>query len=685
MPNPIQRLGLWLAGKSRATGETLERNRLNRPYRPTYELTNRDALREGYVASGLVYACVRLISNTAASVPLLTYTRNGDDWEPAPDHPMQALLDTPNARLTRRRMLTRAVQHLMLTGNAIWTKVRVPKSGPPTALWPINPDQIRPVPDAKDLVSHYELRVDGTPYRIEARDVVHMLLDSPESPWWGIGPLQAAMLDVQLYRGNKGWNLRTVERGAVTPGVLEVPENLSIEQFQTIRKQLDQRAFGHEDAGRELILGSGMKYTRMALTGEELGFLESMRFGREEISMIFGVPAPLLTPENATLANVEAYDRQYWQNTIVPLNAGLADVLTQSLVPDFGARVEDLIIAFDYSQVPAMQDSLTDQSEVAERLIRAGFTPEGVNRLLDLGFADDEVKVTPDPSAFAFAQPRDPEGEPREDRARARPRGRKDALADAWKARDDERAAWEVEVAKRITRLFQAERDAVVRAYRAAPSVETANAAVTQNEPAWRATLEAALVAASEHFARLQYDTLAPKAHKAFDPTLLAIEWASTHAARHVTAIADTTRDMLRDIITEGLTPDADGFQRTIDQIARDIADTYDTWMFTGDTPDLTIMERSYMIARTELGAATNVGHQQGAEQAAQEYGLDLEKVWASSLDERVRATHAIHGETAPMDGLFSNGLRYPGDPDGAAEEVINCRCTVVHRVRRPS
>src|SRR5690606_13708271 len=170
-----------------------------------------------------------------------------------------------------------------------------------------------------------------------------------------------------------------------------------IDQYRAIREQVDARSFTEDDAGRDLILGSGMKYHRMSLTGEEIGFLESMRFGREEIAMIFGVPPAMLTPDNATLANVEAYNKQFWETLVQPLNLGIADILTQALAPDFTRRPDELRVEHDYSQVPAMQESLDDQSQVAERLVRTGFTVAGVNRVLDLGFEDDEMDDQPAP------------------------------------------------------------------------------------------------------------------------------------------------------------------------------------------------------------------------------------------------------------------------------------------------
>ena len=193
-------------------------------------------------------------------------------------------------------------------------------------------------------------------------------------------------------------------------------------------------------------------------------------------------------------------------------------------------------------------------------------------------------------------------------------------------------------------------------------------------------------VAAGRHFAERAYSRLAPKAVKAFDPQVIAVEWAERMAAAKVVGITDTTIEALRAIIAAGLTPGPDGFRRTTDEIARELGDTYDSWQFKPGATDLadTIESRAYRIARTELGMAMNTGHDEGARQVSQEFDLVLEKGWASARDGRVRASHAeIHGMFVGMDEAFPNGLMYPGDPNGSAEEVINCRCVLVHQVAR--
>lgn len=82
--------------------------------------------------------------------------------------------------------------------------------------------------------------------------------------------------------------------------------------------------------------------------------------------------------------------------------------------------------------------------------------------------------------------------------------------------------------------------------------------------------------------------------------------------------------------------------------------------------------------ARTAITSAHSLGKLKGYERAAG-MGIDVKKQWLAALDSRTRGSHRhLDGETVKLDEEFSNGLKYPGDPDGPASEVYNCRCTLV-------
>ena len=93
-------------------------------------------------------------------------------------------------------------------------------------------------------------------------------------------------------------------------------------------------------------------------------------------------------------------------------------------------------------------------------------------------------------------------------------------------------------------------------------------------------------------------------------------------------------------------------------------------------------LSRVKTIVRTE-GHRIQQASTRDAQRATKKKGADVLKQWDAALDGRTRPSHAaIDGEIREIEEAFSNGLMYPGDPSGAAAEVINCRCTSNTRAR---
>ena len=113
----------------------------------------------------------------------------------------------------------------------------------------------------------------------------------------------------------------------------------------------------------------------------------------------------------------------------------------------------------------------------------------------------------------------------------------------------------------------------------------------------------------------------------------------------------------------------------------------------------ITTMSRDSAIrtARTAVTGAQNAGRMDSYA-AAEKMGIKLKKEWLATLDARTRHSHAmLDGEQVAQDKKFSNGCRFPGDPQGPSWEIYNCRCTMIaavegvdtstaqRRVRNPS
>lgn len=147
------------------------------------------------------------------------------------------------------------------------------------------------------------------------------------------------------------------------------------------------------------------------------------------------------------------------------------------------------------------------------------------------------------------------------------------------------------------------------------------------------------------------------------DPNEMAAKFLEEYATDKVTGIMETTLDQISSVLNDGFKA-----EKPIGEISKDVSDKF-AEIDTG---------RAHTIARTETLTAVSAGREAKRQGFAKEFpDQKLMKMWVSAQDDRVRDSHAeLDGTSVGADEEFANGLKYPRDPSGPAEEVINCRCT---------
>lgn len=147
------------------------------------------------------------------------------------------------------------------------------------------------------------------------------------------------------------------------------------------------------------------------------------------------------------------------------------------------------------------------------------------------------------------------------------------------------------------------------------------------------------------------------------DPAEAAKKFLDEYAGDKITGIMQTTMDQVHTVLSEGFSAG-----KSIGDISKSISDKF-TEIDTG---------RAHTIARTETLTAVSAGREQKRVEFKKQFPeTKLMKMWVSAQDDRVRDSHAdLDGKSVGADEAFDNGLMYPRDPSGDAEEVINCRCT---------
>ncbi len=265
-----------------------------------------------------VYACVKVLAETIASLPLLVYRRLDDGGKRrAPEHPLYDLLhDRPNPEMTAYELREALVGHLCLWGNAYCEIERAP--GLVKALWPLRPDRMTPIRDGGNRLA-YEYRLpDGQKKLFPFESIMHWRGLSSNGIV-GYSPITLAREAVGLSLATEEFGARWFGNGSRPSGVLQHPGKLSKEAHGQLKESWEDDHRGLSNAQRVAILEEGMTWQSIGVPPEDAQFLQTRSYQLRDIARIYRVPLHLVGDlERATFSNIEHQSLEFVKYTLVP-------------------------------------------------------------------------------------------------------------------------------------------------------------------------------------------------------------------------------------------------------------------------------------------------------------------------------------------------------------------------------
>lgn len=332
--------------------------------------------REGYMRNPVAHRAVRMIAEAAASVPWLAYRGEAE----VPDEPMLAVLGRPNGVQPGAEFLEALYGHLMLAGNAYVAVTAL--AGVPRALHLLRPDRIRVIEGRDGWPEAYEYRVGSAVRRYGAGDggLLHLKLFHPLDDHTGFAPLEAASMALDLSNAAAGWNKALIDNSARPSGALVYQPkdggNLSPQQFERLKAELEDGYSGPARAGRPMLLEGGLDWKAMGLSPREMDFVEAKNGAARDIALAFGVPPMLLgIPGDATYANYQEANRAFWRLTVVPLVTRTASAFAAFFSGETGEG--RLRLVPDLDEVSGLS---AERGEVWARVEAASFLSEAEKR-----------------------------------------------------------------------------------------------------------------------------------------------------------------------------------------------------------------------------------------------------------------------------------------------------------------
>lgn len=270
--------------------------------------------------STAVYACVRILAETIASLPLPVYKRlpNGGKAR-APDHPIYPVLhDMANDEMTSFTLRETLMSHVLLWGNA-YAEIEWGNNGMPKALWPLLPNQTIPRRNLQTKkLEYWSTLPDGTQVILPKELVFHL----PGLGFDGIvgySPIHMAKQAIGLAVATEKFGATFFGNGTNIGGIVEHPGQLKETGAKNLRDSINETYGGLGKSHRIMLLEEGMKFQKIGIPPEDAQFLETRKFQLNEIARIYRVPPHMLADlEKATFSNIEQQSIDFVVHSIRP-------------------------------------------------------------------------------------------------------------------------------------------------------------------------------------------------------------------------------------------------------------------------------------------------------------------------------------------------------------------------------
>lgn len=235
-----------------------------------------------------VWACVKLLAETVASLPVNTYKITDTGREPAPDFWFAQLMNRkPNRYQTRVEFFETLMLNLALHGNAYFKKTVV--GGKIRSLMPLMSGQVEPAL-LEDGSVVYQYMSDGGVEVYSEKSIWHIKLYG--NGIIGKSPLGFGRNMLGIAQAAEKATTKIYTNGGKRSGVLSLDRLLTPEQRDAVRANFSTLTTGTSE--RLLVLENGMKFDPISMSPQDIELLASRKFQIEEICRWFGVPSVLV-------------------------------------------------------------------------------------------------------------------------------------------------------------------------------------------------------------------------------------------------------------------------------------------------------------------------------------------------------------------------------------------------------
>lgn len=257
-----------------------------------------------------VMACVGLIADSCASLPLRAMRKVGDRNVPL-DTPR--LFTDPSSTVTGYELIHQTVSSLALHGNA-YLYVDRSANGDPLALTPIHPNNVDVTPAGDSAGRRYTVAGSFVP----PENILHLRWWAPPQALKGISPIQEQKTTIGLALAMERHLAQFYADGGTPSSVLETDGEMTVEQARVLQETWFNQ---HNRKRRPAVLAGGLKWRPVTVSAADMELNSTREQQIAQVARIFRVPGYLIGAkmgDSQTYTNAEMAGQHFLTYTLMP-------------------------------------------------------------------------------------------------------------------------------------------------------------------------------------------------------------------------------------------------------------------------------------------------------------------------------------------------------------------------------
>lgn len=325
-----------------------------------------------------VYSCVKVLSDTMATLPCHLYRETPGGKELHTSAPLHNLiLNSPNEYQTGPEFFAYVMVNLCMNGN-FFGYINRTSSGKVIEILPLKSENVSVQQDSQYNVVYVVTFDNGEQDVMSPDEILHIRGMSMDGVT-GVSPITYNAASLGLAIDSRDYASNVFSNGATPRGVLHTDGILDDNSFENIKASWNASHAGVGNAHKVAILEQGLKFSPVSMSPQDVQLLELRKYSRSEICAMYRIPPHMIADlERATFSNIEHQDLAFYKATMLPYLMMIEARLNKALL-----SVSTQCFKFDVSNL--LRTDMTTRVESYDKLIAAGvMSPNEVREKLDM-------------------------------------------------------------------------------------------------------------------------------------------------------------------------------------------------------------------------------------------------------------------------------------------------------------